>query len=74
MAEIRINAKNLQCPGPIVELFKACKTCNQGDLVIVEAKDPGFKNDVVAWCKKTGNELVSLEEKDGIIVAQVKKT
>lgn len=73
MAEVKINAKGLQCPGPIVQLFTHMKQINAGDIVEIEATDHGFIKDVAAWCKKTGNKLLSLEEKDNIITARVEK-
>lgn len=73
MAEIRVNARGLQCPGPIVKLFQACKGANVGDVIVVEATDPGFKKDVEAWCRKIGNHLLSLDEAGGVFVAKVEK-
>jgi len=72
MTEIKVDAKCLQCPGPIVQLFNAAKTASSGDVIVVEATDRGFYKDVQSWCKKTGNELLSLEGGD-VIVAKVKK-
>lgn len=73
MAEKHINARGLQCPGPIVELFKAAKAAECGDIITIEVTDCGFSKDIHAWCKKTCNELVSIEEVDGVIKAVVKK-
>ena len=73
MAEKFINCRGLQCPGPIVRLFKEAQTCAGGDIMNIEATDLGFKKDIAAWCKKTKNELLSLEEEDGVIKAKIKK-
>lgn len=73
MAEKHINARGLQCPGPIVKLFGAYKTCQSGDIIIIEVTDQGFKKDVQAWAKKTNCEILSLEENDGVITAKIKK-
>ncbi len=73
MADKHINARGLQCPGPIVELFKVAKAAEAGDVIHIEVTDCGFSKDINAWCKKTGNELVSLEETDGVIKACIKK-
>lgn len=73
MAEKHINAKGLQCPGPIMQLFNTIKTSESGDIITIEVSDQGFKKDVAAWCKKTGNELLSLEDQGDVIVAKVKK-
>ena len=73
MAEIFINCRGLQCPGPIVRLFKEAQSCAAGDILNIEATDLGFKKDIAAWCKKTKNELLSLEEEDGLVKARIKK-
>ncbi|OPZ87842.1 MAG: Sulfurtransferase TusA [bacterium ADurb.Bin429] len=73
MAEYRINARGLQCPGPIMQLFTQMKSAEPGDLVMIEVTDVGFKKDIEAWCRKTKNTLVSLIENDGVITAQVRK-
>ena len=73
MAEISINCRGLQCPGPIVRLFKEAKCCAEGDILNIEATDLGFQKDIAAWCKKTQNELLSLEEEDGVVKARIKK-
>jgi tRNA 2-thiouridine synthesizing protein A len=73
MAEIKLNARGLQCPGPIVMLFKQMKIAAPGDVVTIEVTDSGFKADVEAWCKKTGNPLQSLTEVEGVTVAVIVK-
>ncbi|MEA4846619.1 MAG: sulfurtransferase TusA family protein [Clostridiaceae bacterium] len=73
MAEKYINARGLQCPGPIVELFKVAKASESGDLITIEVTDVGFKKDIEAWCKKTNNQLVSLVEEEGTIKAVIRK-
>ena len=57
-----IDARGMQCPGPIVEVFKAMKTAQPGDEVNIQVSDKGFLEDIKTWCRKTGNELVSLED------------
>lgn len=70
---IRLEAKGSQCPGPIMVLQEGVKTATKGQQILIEVTDPGFKQDVVAWCHVTGNELASLTEDDGIIKALVIK-
>ncbi|MGI6603604.1 MAG: SirA family protein [Firmicutes bacterium] len=73
MAEKVINCRGMQCPGPIVQLFQATKQAAAGDILVIEATDGGFKRDVQAWCRKTGNELLSLENDAGVLRARIKK-
>ena len=63
MSTTKLDCKELQCPMPIVEISKMIKTMKSGDTLIVEATDPAFKPDLIAWSRKTGNPL--LEFTDG---------
>ena len=73
MTDYNLNCRGLQCPGPILQLFQQMKSAVSGDTVTIEVTDHGFKKDIEAWCRKTKNELVSLEEKDKAIIAVVRK-
>jgi tRNA 2-thiouridine synthesizing protein A len=73
MADQKIDAKGLQCPGPIVATFKAMKEMQAGDGLTVEATDRGFIKDIEAWCHKTGNKLLSLEDANDVITAKIEK-
>ena len=71
--KITLNCCGLQCPGPIMEVFKSVKEMKDGELLEVSASDPGFAKDIVSWCKRTGNTLVSNEERDGAYVATIRR-
>ena len=62
MAVKEVDARGMQCPGPIVEVFKAINASKPGDEVRIQVTDKGFLEDIKTWCRKTGNELVSLED------------
>ncbi|MDK2918666.1 MAG: tRNA 2-thiouridine synthesizing protein [Candidatus Petromonas sp.] len=72
MAEINLNCKGLQCPGPIMQVFKTAKEAKSGDVINVKVTDRGFAKDIQAWCKKTGNELLELNEGETEISAKIK--
>ncbi len=57
-----VDLKGLLCPMPIVKMAKAIKEVNIGETLEAFATDPGVMADVPAWCKTTGNELVTLEK------------
>ena len=71
--KIRLDCCGMQCPGPIMEVFKSVKDMKDGELLEVSASDPGFAKDIVSWCKRTGNTLVSNEERDGAYVATIRR-
>jgi tRNA 2-thiouridine synthesizing protein A len=55
---VRVDARNLSCPMPIVKTAQAVKPLGPGALVEVLATDPGAQRDFVAWSRATGHELV----------------
>ncbi|MEA4811873.1 MAG: FAD-dependent oxidoreductase [Anaerolineaceae bacterium] len=71
--EYQLDACGLQCPGPVLQLYNQVKQMQEGDVVTVKATDFGFASDVGAWARSTGNTLLSLETKEGQIVARVQK-
>ena len=73
MADYVLNCRGMQCPGPIMELFKQMKAAQSGDTATISVTDMGFKSDIDAWCRKTKNELVSLVEDAGVITAVIRK-
>lgn len=75
MKELKmIDACGLQCPGPVMQLKKNYWEIGLGEQLHITATDPGFAKDVVAWCKITGANLLSVENKAGVIHATIEKT
>jgi CoA-disulfide reductase len=72
-ANLTVDACGLQCPGPIMEVYKSIKSMNYGEVLSVKATDPGFQSDIKSWCEKTGNKLMSLSFKNNTFVAMIKK-
>ncbi len=71
---VTVDARGVACPGPLTSLIKAYRKAKNGDIIEVLATDAGFKADVEAWVKRTGNELLSLTEEGGVIRALIKVT
>ena len=58
---MRLDCSGMQCPGPIMKVFETMKAMQDGEVMEVSASDPGFARDIGAWCRRTGNILVSNE-------------
>ena len=56
------DASGLSCPMPIVKTKKALSGMASGQVLRVIATDPGSVKDFQAFCKQTGNELLSHAE------------
>ena len=68
-----LDASGLSCPLPIVKTKKEIDTMGGGQVLEVISTDPGSKNDMIAWCKRTGNELLESLEEEGKFKFYVKK-
>ena len=61
-----VDATGMQCPGPILKLAQELSHLNFGQCLAITASDGGFAHDLPAWCRSTGNSLLSLDKtKDG---------
>ncbi len=70
---LQIDACGLQCPGPIVQVYKSMEGLKDGNILEVKATDPGFKRDIQSWSDKTGNTLLNIEQNDRVITALIQK-
>jgi tRNA 2-thiouridine synthesizing protein A len=69
-----LDAKGLSCPLPILKTKKAVEALSKDQVLKVETTDPGSKNDMAAWAKRTGNEILKVEEGAGTFTFYIKKT
>ncbi|MHB1693828.1 MAG: sulfurtransferase TusA family protein [bacterium] len=68
-----LDASGLSCPLPIVKTKKEIDSMTSGQVLEIISTDPGSKNDMTAWCKRTGNELLESAEEGGKFKFYVKK-
>ena len=57
-----LDARGLNCPLPILRAKKALTDMQSGHVLRVLSTDPGSVKDFQAFCKQTGNELLSQSE------------
>ncbi|MBU1142584.1 MAG: FAD-dependent oxidoreductase [Firmicutes bacterium] len=70
---LTIDACGLQCPGPIVQVYKAMEGLEVGEVLEAKASDPGFFRDIKSWSEKTGNTLLNIQKDGKIIIAHIQK-
>lgn len=68
-----LDARGMQCPGPIVAMCERMADLAPGDVLLVRAGDPGFVSDVPAWCRQSGHELIACRAENGHYVASIRK-
>jgi len=57
-----LDASGLGCPLPILKSKKSLSDMASGQVLKIVATDPGSVKDMQAFCKQTGNELLSSAE------------
>lgn len=73
MMDLVIDARGLSCPMPIVKAKKGIDSLQKGQVMELIATDKGSVNDVQAWAKQAGHEVLSVEEKNGEFHFRIKK-
>jgi tRNA 2-thiouridine synthesizing protein A len=61
-----VDARGLSCPMPIVKAAQAARALPSGAFFELLATDSGSIQDVAAWCRSTGNELIE-QTSDGAV-------
>ena len=69
-----LDASGLNCPLPILRAKKAIAGLENGQTLKIIATDPGSVKDFEAFCKQTGNELLSRGEEGDKFVFMIKKS
>ena len=60
-----VDARGSYCPGPLMELIRAIREGQVGEVIAVYSSDAGSKMDIPKWVEKAGHRLVALETRDG---------
>jgi TusA-related sulfurtransferase len=68
-----VDARGSFCPGPLMELIRAIREGQVGDVIAIYSSDKGSKTDIPKWIEKAGHRLVVLEARDGYDAIIVEK-
>ncbi len=60
-----LDARGLNCPLPILRAKKSIQQLHAGQVLKIVATDPGSVKDFEAFCKQTGNQLLSSNQQNG---------
>ena len=70
-----VDARGSFCPGPLMELIRAIRESQVGDVIAVRSTDKGSRIDIPKWIEKAGHRLVSIDSAEGydeIVVQKVR--
>ncbi len=62
------------CPEPVIRVNEAIGDVGIGEVLELLADDPSSKPDIQSWTKRTGHELISIEEDGGVFRFLIRRT
>lgn len=68
-----LDCKGMQCPLPIVKTKKMIDSMDVDQILKMISTDPGSINDMAAWSRRTGHELLESITNNGEFVFYIKK-
>ena len=68
-----LDVKGLNCPLPILRTKKTLAEMESGQVLRVQATDPGSLKDFPAFAKQTGNQLVEQREENRVFEFYLKR-
>lgn len=68
-----LDARGLNCPLPILRTKKTLNDMTSGQIIKILATDPGSVKDFQAFCKQTGNQLLSSDAVNNEFIFFMKK-
>jgi TusA-related sulfurtransferase len=60
-----LDARGSLCPGPLMELIRAVRDGQAGDVIAVWSVDRSSRTDISKWVEKAGHRLVGVYSRDG---------
>jgi tRNA 2-thiouridine synthesizing protein A len=72
-ADLDVDARGLLCPLPILRLHRALRRAPAGTVARLLATDPAAVEDVRAFCRERGHELLSMDHSGDVYSFHVKK-
>jgi TusA-related sulfurtransferase len=68
-----IDARGLSCPMPVIKVKKGIESLQTGQVVELITTDKGSVNDVQAWAKRAGHQVLTIDQRDGEYHFRIRK-
>ena len=62
------------CPESVIRVNEAIGDVEVGEVLELLADDPSSESDIKSWTKRTGHELISTEEDEGVFRFLIRRT
>lgn len=71
--DCEVDARGQSCPMPVVLARKGVNTLASGQVMALEATDPGSCSDIPSWARDMGHELLESSETDHVYRYVIRK-
>jgi tRNA 2-thiouridine synthesizing protein A len=71
--DLTIDARGSYCPGPLMELIRAIRSAQVGQVIAVLSTDSGSRRDIPVWAEKAGQGFLGVREHEGYDEILVRK-
>ena len=68
-----VDAKGLKCPQPLLLAKHTINKMQRGDILLLEATDPGTDLDLEVWCERFGHLIIQQQQEAGVYLFWLKK-
>ena len=69
-----LDCTGLYCPAPVFETRKKIDEMKKDEVLLMMADDPASEEDIKAWTRRTGNELLSINKDEDVFSFLIKKS
>jgi tRNA 2-thiouridine synthesizing protein A len=73
MTDVKIDVKGETCPVPLVEMRKALRKAEPGEIVELEGTHPASKKEIPMAVEALGSELLEIKEENGVWHIKIRK-
>lgn len=72
MSHYTLDARHLLCPMPVIKTQNKVNGLKTGDTLEVISTDPGALNDIPAWCRISGHQILKTSRTDSEVRVKIK--
>ncbi|WP_257276472.1 MULTISPECIES: sulfurtransferase TusA family protein [unclassified Endozoicomonas] len=65
---VELDLKGMSCPLPLLRAKQALSKMDQGEVLRVQATDPGSVRDFASFARISGHRLLSSDEASGVFI------
>jgi tRNA 2-thiouridine synthesizing protein A len=65
------DARGMKCPLPVLKARRLLRDMQAGEVLEIQATDPGAPADFTHFCETTGHLLLDKQERDGVFVIRL---